>query len=135
VLELEIPLDDAGTDDAGDSSTDASTSPNSDEKPQRFGFVRLTLKGGTLAELHDDEKVDAARKDRLFNLGFGPRDRKLWDSDPKVLPSALDAASKQEAEQSAAPAPSATDTAVPAATPAASPAPIDDDKLRELYGS
>ncbi|MFZ5889486.1 MAG: peptidoglycan-binding protein [Myxococcota bacterium] len=119
-IELKIPLEEpqgeaqgsSAAADGGAPAADASSGDQAKEAPRRFGTVRLTLKGGKLAELHDAEQVDAARKDRLLNLGFGPTDRTKWDADPKVLSDALAALAKQEE--------------VPE---------VDDDKLREIYGS
>ncbi|HET9931679.1 MAG TPA: peptidoglycan-binding protein [Polyangiaceae bacterium] len=115
-VELKVPLEDdgsapneaSGSNDsagAGDEQTSAST------EKRRFATVRLTLQGGGLKELHDEENADAARKDRLLNLGFGPTARANWDKDPKVLQKAQDDAAKQEGGA------------------------VDDDKLRQLYGS
>ena len=111
-LVVKIPLDDTDGSAAASEDADGDNGKTSEStEKRRFATVRLTLKGGTLKELHDQAAVDAARKDRLLNLGFGPSDRASWDKDPKVLKAAQDAIEKQENGA------------------------VDDDKLRELYGS
>ena len=118
VLDVRVPLETADGDDGGDGgeganggASDSDGKVDGKTEKRRFATVRLTLRGGSLAELHDAASVENARKDRLLNLGFGPTERKLWDDDPKVLPAALSDIEKVEGTS------------------------VNDDKLRELYGS
>lgn len=80
--------------------------------------VELTLLGGGLGDLDDDDPAKKGVRDRLYSLGYGPGNQARWDKDPNLETEAL-----KQFQKDYSVAPSGV---------------LDDDtkhKLREIHGS